>query len=101
MVMRLGTERPYPATGLNSRLWQEQPKEYVWFNDMTTTQNGVYLDALLFGSCSHSGDELPHAVYYEDRYYLEDGHTRVARAILDGELGMWCRIYEVPAPHLG
>lgn len=94
MVMKLGTERPYPATGLTSELWLEIPQEWVWFNNMTTTQDGVHLHALLFGSCPYSGDEIPHTVLYEGRHYLEDGHTRVARAILDGELGMWCRVYQ-------
>jgi hypothetical protein len=88
------TERPYPVTGLNSEKWRDQPVEWVQFADLTTTQDGVDLAALLFGSRNYSGDSYPHVVVWEGQKFLEDGHTRMARAALLGATGMQCRIFQ-------
>jgi hypothetical protein len=95
-VLTFGTDRPYPATGLTTCLWRTLETRWISFSQMITTQDGIHLEALLKGSVSYSGDAYPHIVYWQSRYYLEDGHHRVARLVLAGRQGAQCRIYESP-----
>jgi hypothetical protein len=92
--VEIGTTRPYPPTGLTSASWREVPIRYVYFVELTTTQDGVYLRALLAIADPASGDPYPHVVAYQGILYLEDGHTRVARDILRGCAGAYMRICE-------
>jgi hypothetical protein len=94
MTLKIKDERPYPVTRLSSEKWAQLPVEWVHFNDLTTTQNGVKLEALLCGSIPYSKDQYPHVVVWEGQHYLEDGHTRMAREVLAGCTGMQCRIYK-------
>lgn len=92
--MKIGTDRPYPITGLTSELWADVPLQYVVFDDLTTTQDGVLLHVLL--DCERtpfSGDTFPHVVAHDGSLYLEDGHTRVVRDALRGYAGSWMRVF--------
>jgi hypothetical protein len=92
--VQFATERPYPPTGLTSQCWAELQTRWMYFHQLTTTQSGVLLEPLLCGSEPYSGDFYPHVVRWEGGYYLEDGHTRVARAVLQGKEGMYCRVFD-------
>lgn len=90
--MKVGTVRPYPPTGLTSEQWRDIEPTFVAFADLTTTQDGIYLHALLGHAEPKSGDTFPHVVAHEGVLYLEDGHTRAARRRLLGHRGIWARV---------
>lgn len=88
----IACDRPYPVSGLNTQLWEDTvPVQYVEFGELTLTQDGVYF-AKLFGS-QRAVDRFPHVVAYEGRKFLEDGHHRVLRAVLQGADGMLMRVF--------
>lgn len=96
--MKIGTDRPYPITGLTSELWADVPLRYVLYDDLTTTQDGVLLHVLLDRERTpFSGDTFPHVVAHDGVLYLEDGHTRVARNALLGYEGAWMRVFSTTA----
>lgn len=80
--MNIGSDRPYPPTGIDTAAWRQLPTIVVDVHDLTTTQDGVMLGPLLTGATRPGSDQYPHVVSWQGRLYLEDGHTRVARAIL-------------------
>jgi hypothetical protein len=93
----IGTDRPYPATGIDTATWRTQPTRIVDVHDLTTTQDGVRLDGLLTGRTRSGSDDYPHVVVWDGRLYLEDGHTRVARAVLRyGVRHIRVRVFEHP-----
>ena len=88
----IACDRPYPVSGLNTRLWEETvPIEYVDFSELTLTQDGVYFEKL-FGS-ELAVDRYPHVIAYQGRKFLEDGHHRVLRAVLQHADGMLMRVF--------
>lgn len=89
--MIIGTERPYPPTGLSTQQWRDVPIVFVRFDHLTTTQDGVFLHAV-FGERRPGSDVFPHVVEYEGILYLEDGHTRVAREFLRGYQAAYMRV---------
>lgn len=93
-MLTVGNTRPYPPTGLTTRLWAGVGLEWVDFADLTTTQDGVSLAGLL-GHDQHSRDPYPHVVAWGGRLYLEDGHCRVGRAILRRHTRMSMRVYRM------
>lgn len=44
---------------------------------------------------SWCGDELPHVVEWDGRWWIEDGHHRVAYAIRRAEHHLWCRLLDI------
>lgn len=85
--------RPYGHSGVHStRDWQRIPPEMVPLAVLRTTQRHVHLDALLAASDPYSGDWAAHVVAWRGALYLEDGHTRAARAALLGETYLWARV---------
>ncbi len=91
--MRIGTSRPYPATGLTTALWRDVPLEFVRLENLVTTQDGVSIQGLLDRSSpAHPGDRFPHVVEHHGVLYLEDGHNRVCRLLLSGNTVTACRV---------
>ena len=87
--------RPWPPTGLTSATWKQVPAEMVRLDDLVPTQNGVLLKALLEPSEPVGGDEYAHVVRWRGKLYLEDGHTRWARAKLRGHKWIPARIFTI------
>lgn len=90
--MRVGNTRPYPPTGLTTTQWRNIGLDLVAFDDLTTTQDGIYLHAL-FAPPRPESDGFPHVVEWEGTLYLEDGHTRVVREYLRGYGSTLMRVY--------
>lgn len=65
----------------------------LW-KDLVTTQDGVWLHALLSDDLRPGSDLFPLVVRHNGTLYLEDGHHRVARSVLRGQRGGYVRIYE-------
>lgn len=89
--------RPWGASGLTSALWLDVPSRLVHIADLTLTQPGVLFAPLIEPGTPVGGDHLPHVIDYGGRLYLEDGHHRVMRAALLGELHVEARVLCVSA----
>ena len=94
--MKIDTSRPYPPSGLTSETWLDQPVK--WFNicDLVLTQHGVYFEPLFHPEPPVGGDEYAHVVVHDGVQYLEDGHTRMMRALLKQSPMLLARWIEVP-----
>lgn len=91
-----GIDRPYPPLQLTTAGWQAVAQIIeIQLDVLRFTQRGVWLEALLTAPPPVSGDPLPHVVLWQGTYYLEDGHTRVARALLQGIRSLRCRLVEI------
>jgi hypothetical protein len=91
----IAIDRPYPPTGLSTREWiASVPVEFVRLDNLWLTQKGVEIPALLSCVDPYSIDTAPHAVAWDGELYLEDGHTRVVRAVLQfGQQIMPMRVF--------
>jgi hypothetical protein len=98
--VKIGVTRPYPPTGMTTERWREIDPEWVDLDHLTSTQDGVLLEPLLMDPGlhkSHSGDCYPHVVSWQGHQYLEDGHTRVARYIINRHSVMRMRVLVMEA----
>jgi hypothetical protein len=91
-MLTIADGRPYPPTGLTTARWiGEVPTSAVRLDALTTTQTHVDIAAVLYRE--HTGpDPHPNVIAWGGRLYLEDGHGRVVRAILDGHTVWPCRV---------
>jgi hypothetical protein len=87
------SERPYPETGITTSDWKKIKPTFLYLEDLVLTQQGVYLEPLLNGATRSESDECPHVVHWNGSYYLEDGHTRVARCRILGLRMMMFRVF--------
>jgi len=76
---------PWPAHGMTSALWLEQPVAEFTLSNLQATQPGVLFSALIRDEPPVGGDSYPHVVIWQGVQYLEDGHHRAVRAMLAGE----------------
>lgn len=88
---------PWGETGMNSRKWLEIAPVDVRIENLIATQPGVLLHALSddYAEPPVGGDTFPHVVYWRGEMYLEDGHHRVMRLLLNGNRKVWVRILYV------
>lgn len=93
MFKRVVFRDTIPKTGwMTSAKWLDIPTEWVYFHDMVATQPGVYFKALIENAPPVSGDIYPHIVRVMGQNYLQDGHTRAVRSMIEGKIGMTCRV---------
>lgn len=86
------SERPWPVTGLTTRLWIDTvPARPVNLDDIIPTQRHLDLNALI--NEPHTVDPHPHIVQWQGVLYLEDGHHRYARAKVRGEDSIVARVF--------
>lgn len=76
---------PWPETGMTSELWLARPVAPFPISRLVATQPGVLFSALLDPQTPHGGDPLPHVIVWRGVTYLEDGHHRVMRAVINGQ----------------
>lgn len=77
--------RPWPSTGMTTAKWMELPVFPTYIPVLIATQDGVYFKNLLSDEPSeYVIDPYPHVIFWRGEFYLEDGHSRVMRAILRG-----------------
>lgn len=87
--------RPYPPTGLTSALWLDIEPVMFFIRELTFTQRGVYFAALLEDDKPYGGDSYPHVVGWNGRLYLEDGHHRAMKILLNGGDSLMARLKTV------
>lgn len=91
--------RPYPATGMTTERWKaEVQPSWVSLSDLVFTQPDISLICLLRaiqGHPNYAGDDYVHVVLWRGTHYLEDGHHRVARDLLQGRDAIMARVLEV------
>jgi hypothetical protein len=84
MFAGIDTARAWPSTGMTSAKWLEVYPRLVNIGNLTMTQDGIYFKALLEKNTPVGGDPYPHVVCWNGTSFLEDGHTRVVRALING-----------------
>jgi len=87
-------ERPYPVSGLTSKLWLAIPIQKVVLKDLVLTQRGVFIDPLFSNALSYSKDAFPHVIIWNNDFYLEDGHHRVVLAALKEQKTVLARVFK-------
>ena len=92
---RVGTGRPYPDHGLESRGWAEIPPRQVRLDELVTTKDTLRLDTLLDEDSTFYGDLFAHVVSWRGDLYLEDGLHRALRAALHQRGVLHARVLEV------
>lgn len=95
-MLTVAEGRPYPPTGLTTSTWRQVRPQWISWDDVTTTQRHVSIEAML-GVFDGAGstDDRPHVVEYEGRLYLEDGHNRMVRDLLAGRRHGYARVYRL------
>lgn len=92
---RVGTGRPYPAHGLDSRGWAAVPPRQVRLDELVTTKDTLHLVTLLDEDSTFYGDLFAHVVAWEGDLYLEDGLHRALRAALQQRNVLHARVVAV------
>lgn len=100
VISRDGGE-PWGPTGMTSAKWLSVPARELYISDLTATQPGVLFHALAGKPAPVGGDALPHVIAWRDGLYLEDGHHRVMRAALAGQLRITARVLQVAPDNAG
>jgi len=92
-------DRPYPPTGLNTARWrQEVPPTIVLFRGLWLTQSGVDVMSLFGVPAEHTADDpVPHVVFHNGRYYVEDGHSRIIRLAMGFATWTIARVWHTEA----
>ena len=92
---RVGSERPYPAHGLDASGWTRINPEQVKLDELVTTKDTLHLDTLLAEDSTFFGDLYAHVVRWRGELYLEDGLHRAVRAALQQRAVMHARVHEL------
>jgi hypothetical protein len=87
---------PWGTTGMTSERWLSVPVQRVRIADLIATQPGILLQSLIEPGEPFGGDPFAHVVAWRGRLYLEDGHTRAARAALGGCAEIDARVLVLP-----
>lgn len=83
---------PWPPTGMTSTRWLRIPTVTVPIAALTATQPGVLLHALTANTTPVGGDTAPHVIQWRGVLYLEDGHHRAVRALINGQRVITARL---------
>jgi hypothetical protein len=73
------------------------PTQEVSVSDIIPTQTNLNIDNLVKAQQAKEGDEKPVLVKVDGKYYLIDGHHRVAYDILDGKETIQIEVYDADA----
>lgn len=92
---RIGSDRPYPAHGLDARGWAGVAPTQVRLDELTTTKDTLQLDHLLDEDSTFFGDLFAHVVRWQGELYLEDGLHRALRAALQQRNVLHARVLEL------
>lgn len=83
-----------------ARWINEIPVSLVSADTLVFTQEEISLIKVLESMQGHpniAGDMYPHVVRWQGTNYLEDGHHRVAVAMLRGEISVSARVLDLDA----
>lgn len=95
MFAGIDCARDWPPAGMTSARWLAVPVRRIPLEQLTVTQEGIYLRPLIAPTTPVGGDPLPHAVLWNGRLLLEDGHHRAVRAAIRGDRALDVRVLEV------
>lgn len=85
MFKGINVGRPWPETGMTSEKWLDVRLQVVFYKDLIVTQRGIFLHALMDEELVPvGGDRYIHVIRWKGDLYLEDGHTRVVRNMVNG-----------------
>lgn len=90
--------RPFEPLNMTTALWKQIEPELVDLTALVFCQEFLSVDALLHPQPSHSGDDYPHVVVFNDKWYISDGHHRIARLLLSGYTRSFCRVNRIENP---
>jgi len=94
--------RPYPDHGyVTAQQWARVPPRQLRLSDLITTKSTLDLATLLSDESTFYGDLFAHVVYFDGRYYLEDGLHRALRAALQQRTVLHARVLNVDELELG
>lgn len=84
--------------GMCTADWQKIKPSRVLVASLVPSQEHLSFAALAGAPSSHCGDPVPHAVLWDGRLFVVDGHHRVIRATLAREATLDVRV-AVPFAH--
>jgi hypothetical protein len=87
---------PWGDTGMTTATWATIQPHVVRIADLIATQPGILFAPLTDDNEPVGGDPIPHVIHWQGDYYLEDGHHRAMRALINGADTITARILEVP-----
>lgn len=70
---------------MSSALWLSVPVTSIRICELTATQPGIYFSPLIRPTDPVGADPYPHVICWRGAHYLEDGHHRTVRAVLNGQ----------------
>jgi hypothetical protein len=80
---------------MTSAKWLEIEPRWVLIRDLILTQKGVYFAAVFNPGVPVGGDPYAHVVKWRGELYLEDGHSRMMRALIYSEPMLQARVLEL------
>jgi hypothetical protein len=80
------------TAGMTSEKWLDVPVQAVQTRFLIATQDGIYLKPLMKPETAVGGDSHPHVIGHKGRLYLEDGHHRAVRAMIEGRPLLFARV---------
>lgn len=93
----LDPARPFEPTGMTTAAWMALPVTEIVLRTLTFCQASVSVVGLLAPQPSPwCADPFIHVVAYAGQSYLDDGHHRVVRALLQGQATLPGRILDLP-----
>lgn len=98
MFKAIDPSRPWPKGEMTTEKWKQVPAFWVPIGELIATQDGVKLEYLTHGDRgrpSFSGDPNPHVVSWRGNLYLEDGHHRAVRAMMQAKKEIFARVLTV------
>lgn len=89
-------ERPYPAQGMSPEAWLLHGEvQVVRLDELVGTQTKLSLEVLLGIREPQATDPLLHVVWWRGVTYLDNGHVRATRLLLQGEHTALARVIEL------
>lgn len=92
--------RPWEPMGICTADWLRIKPSRVLVDSIIPTQSQLSLPALVQREPSYCGDEYPHCVLWDGGLYLNDGHHRWIRAVIERDVTMLVRV-AVHLTHFG
>ena len=82
--------------GPDASVWKQCEIDVVFFKDLYLTQNCLVIEQLFVtGKRQSADDDYAHVGIWKNKHYLYNGHHRLIKSALNGEVGTLARIYKM------